>query len=299
MGDMKLGFVGLGIMGKPMAENLLAAGYSVTAYTRTTSKLDDLAEKGGAKAGSAAEAAAASDVTITMLPDSPDVELVALGEGGVLEGARPGSVYVDMSTISPAVAGKVAEAAAERGVDALDAPVSGGDRGAKEGTLSIMVGGKEEALDRVRPVLEVMGGRITYMGPPGSGQATKLCNQAICVLNILAACEGLMLGAASGLDLDRLLEAVTGGAAGSWMLSNLGPKMAARDFAPGFFVRLQQKDLRLVMETARDLNLPMPGTALVHQLFAAIEAEGGGEDGTQALVRALEKLAGRKLGAAS
>ena len=192
MDKPRVGFIGLGIMGRPMAENLLAAGFPLTAFTRTREKLSDIQGKGASVAPGPAAVAAASDVTITMLPDSPDVEAVILGPGGVLEGAREGSVIVDMSTISPAVARKVAQAAADKKVSALDAPVSGGDRGAREGTLSIMVGGDAEAVERVRGILEVLGKKITHMGLAGSGQAAKLCNQSICVLNILAVCEGLV-----------------------------------------------------------------------------------------------------------
>jgi len=242
--------------------------------------------------------ARAADVVISIVSDSPDVEQVALGPRGVIEAARPGLLYVDMSTISPRVARAVAARLAEKGTDALDAPVSGGERGAVEGTLSIMVGGKAEAFERARPIFDVLGRTVTYMGTSGKGQAAKLCNQVVCVLNILAACEGLLLASRSGLDLRRLLSAVTRGAAGSWMLENLGPKIAERDFAPGFMVGLQQKDLRLVMETAEELHLPLPGAALVNQLFRAVEAAGGGGLGTQALIQALERLAAAQVRAA-
>jgi 3-hydroxyisobutyrate dehydrogenase len=271
----------------------------LTVWNRTAAKMAPLVEAGAARAGSPAEVAAASDVVISIVSDSPDVAQVALGEGGVIESARQEMLYIDMSTISPRVAREVAARMAEQGAAMLDAPVSGGDKGAIEGTLSIMVGGPEEAFEQARPIFDVLGRAVTYMGPSGSGQATKLCNQTVCVLNILATCEGLLLAARSGLDPERLLSAITQGAAGSWMLQNLGPKIAARDFSPGFMVRLQQKDLRLVMEAAEELKLPLPGAALVNHLFRAVEAAGDGDLGTQALVTALERLAGFEVGGAS
>lgn len=292
----RIAFIGLGIMGRPMAENLLKAGHDLVVWNRTASRMSPLVEAGARAADSAADAARQAEVVISIVSDSPDVEHVALGPGGVAESARQGMLYIDMSTISPAVARRVGEALKERGAEMLDAPVSGGDRGARDGTLSIMVGGPEAALERARPIFDVLGKTVTYMGGPGLGQAAKLCNQVVCVLNILATCEGLLLASRSGLEPGRLLSAITRGAAGSWMLENLGPKMAARDFDPGFMVRLQQKDLRLVMEAADELQLPLPGTSLVRQLFRAVEASGGGELGTQALVTALEHLANAEVG---
>ena len=291
----KLGFIGLGVMGKPMATNLLKAGYPLTVWNRTRSKMDDLVKLGAAAGESPKDVAEKSDVVITIVSDSPDVEEVVLGPSGVIEGAKPGMILIDMSTISPTVTRKIAEKLAEKGVKMLDAPVSGGDIGAKQGTLSIMVGGPKEAFDECLPILEVLGKRITYMGSNGMGQSTKLCNQVICVLNIEAVCEGLMLGAKLGLDLEKLLNVVTAGAAGSWMLSNLGPKMIKRDFEPGFRISHQQKDLRLALTAAAEVNLPLPGTALVNQMFRSAEAEGLSAKGTQALIVAMEKLAGFKI----
>ena len=291
----KIGFIGLGVMGKPMAMNLLNAGYPLTVWNRTRSKMDDLLAKGASGAESPKEVAERSDVVITIVTDSPDVEEVVLGPQGAIHGAHPGLVLIDMSTISPTVAQKVAKELSGKGVKMLDAPVSGGDVGAQKGTLSIMVGGPKETFDECLPILEVLGKRITYMGSNGMGQTTKLCNQVICALNIQAVCEGLMLGAKAGLDLKRLLDVVTAGAAGSWMLSNLGPKMVEGDMRPGFKIRHQQKDLRLVLQFAAELGLPLPGTALVQQMLRAAEAEGMGEKGTQAAIVAMEKLAGRKL----
>ena len=275
-----------------MVRNLLKAGFPVTVYGRRKPVLDELAQAGAVPVSSSAEVARVSDVVITMLPDSPDVELVVTGPSGVLEGAKPGTIVIDMSTISPAVAREVAEACAAQAVDFLDAPVSGGEAGAINGTLSIMVGGQEEAFNKCLPVFQAMGKNIVHMGGSGKGQATKLCNQVICILNLQAVSEGLMLGVKSGLDMEKLLSVVSAGSAGSWMLSNLGPKMLARDFEPGFKVKLQQKDLRLALGAAEALQLPLPGTSLVHQMFSAVEASGMGEKGTQSLIIALEKLAG-------
>ncbi|MCX8171360.1 MAG: 2-hydroxy-3-oxopropionate reductase [Candidatus Bathyarchaeota archaeon] len=291
----RIGFIGLGIMGKPMAINLLKAGYPLTVWNRTRSKMDELIAMGAYGASSPKEVAARSDVVITMVADSPDVEEVILGPDGVIYGAKPGLIVIDMSTISPIVTRRISEELAKKGVRMLDAPVSGGEKGAREATLSIMVGGPRDAFEECFPIFESLGKKITYMGPSGMGQIAKLCNQVICALNIQAVCEGLMLGAKAGLDLKKLLESVSAGAASSWMLINLGPKMIERDFKPGFKIRHQQKDLRLALELAAELNLPLPGTALVHQLLRIVEAEGLGEEGTQAAIVAMEKISGRKL----
>ena len=290
----RIGFIGLGVMGKPMAKNLLAAGYSVTVWNRTRSKMDELLALGAMGADSPKEVAENSDVVITMLADSPDVEEVLLGPLGIIESAREGLTAIDMSTISPQVTRRIAEKLAQKGVKILDAPVSGGEIGAIKGTLSIMVGGPEKTFEECLPIFQVLGKKVTYMGPNGTGQTTKLCNQVICALNIQAVCEGLILGAKAGLDLEKLLEVVTAGAASSWMLSNLGPKMVKRGFEPGFRIRHQQKDLRLALTAAAELDLPLPATGLVHQIFRIAEAEGLSEKGTQALITAMEKIAGEK-----
>jgi len=291
----RIGFVGLGVMGKPMAKNLLDAGYLVTVWNRTRSRMDELLALGAKGADSPEEVAENCDIVITMLTDSPDVEEVILGSNGVIEGAGKGLIIIDMSTISPEVTRRIAGRLVEKGVRMLDAPVSGGEIGAIKATLSIMVGGPEEAFEECLPVLQALGKKITHMGPNGMGQTTKLCNQVICALNIQAVCEGLILGAKAGLDLEKLLDVITAGAAGSWMLSNLGPKMVKRDFEPGFRIRHQQKDLRLALSFAAELNLPLPTTGLVHQIFRIAEAECLSEKGTQALVTAMEKVAGWKL----
>lgn len=292
----RIGFIGLGTMGQPMVRNLLRAGFPVTVYGRRKPVVDELIGEGASSAGSPREVAEVSDIVITMLPDSPDVKEVVTGESGVLSGAKPGMIVIDMSTMSPSVTREIADAASKQGVDYLDAPVSGGEPGAVAGTLSIMVGGKPEVFEKCMPIFQALGKNIVHMGGVGMGQAAKLCNQVICVLNIEAVCEGLILGAKSGLDLEKLLSVVSNGAAASWMLSNLGPKMLARDFYPGFKVRLQQKDLRLALAAADELKLALPGMSLVHQLFNTVEAAGMGENGTQALITAIEKVAGHTLG---
>lgn len=293
---MNIGFIGLGNMGRPMARNLLSGGFAVTVYGRRKPVVDEIVSAGASAAGSPKEVAERCDVTITIVSDSPDVKSVVTGLDGILDGARPGAVVIDMSTISPAVTREIAEIAASRGVEYLDAPVSGGVSGAEAGTLSIMVGGKEEVLEKCLPVFQALGKHVHHMGGVGMGQMTKLCNQVICVLTIEAVCEGLVLGSKAGLDLEKLLSVVSAGAAGSWMLSNLGPKMLARDFEPGFRVALQQKDLRLALASADELKVPLPGTSLVNQLFRSVEAAGMGELGTQALITALEKLAEHEIG---
>jgi 3-hydroxyisobutyrate dehydrogenase len=293
MPEGSVGLIGLGIMGMPMARNLLKAGYSVVAYNRTASKAQELAEEDGATAvGTPREVAEACSTVITMVTDSPDVEAVVLGEGGAIEGIQRDAVLIDMSTISPSVTRTIAGRLKEKGAHMLDAPVSGGSWGAIEGTLSIMVGGDKTVFDRCMPVFEAMGRNIVLTGPNGAGQTTKLVNQILVVGTMNAVAEAMVFAAKSGADLETTIEAVKGGAAGSWQLQNLGPRLIKGDFAPGFMVKLQQKDLRLILETAREMNLPLPVTSLVHQLFASLEAAGLGDEGTQALVKAHERLAG-------
>ncbi len=287
---MDVGFIGLGIMGKPMALNLLKAGHRVTAYNRSAGPRSAVEQAGARIATRPADAARGADVVICIVTDSPDVEAVLTGPGGVIEGAAAGTVVVDMSTISPAVTRQVGARLAERGIRMLDAPVSGGDSGAIAGTLSIMAGGERDDLERARPVLEAMGKRIVHCGPLGSGQTVKLCNQIAVTLTNLAVCESLVFAQKNGVDPARMIEALSAGAAGSWQLSNLGPKMLRRDFAPGFKVALQRKDLRLALESAQQTAAALPGLALVSQLFAAADAAGSSEEGTQALLKALEAL---------
>ena len=293
---MKVGFIGLGIMGRPMAKNVLKAGFSVTAYNRSPGPREDLAEAGADVVPTPREAAAGADIVITNVTDSPDVEQVILGPDGAIEGAAPGTIVVDMSTISPEVTRRIGARLAERGVKMLDAPVSGGDAGAIAGTLAIMVGGDAEDVARVRPVLEAMGQRITHCGPLGAGQTVKLCNQVAITGALLGVCEALLFAQKNGVDPSTMIEAISAGAAGSWQLSNLGPKIVNRDFAPGFKVGLMRKDLRLAMENAQQQQIPLPGLALVSQLFSAAQAAGLGDEGTQALAKSLERLAGVEVG---
>ena len=290
--DKKIGFIGLGIMGNPMSMNLVKAGYDVTVWNRTASRMDELVSAGAGAAGSAAEVAAQSDVTITMLTDSPVVEEVVLGQNGAIEGAKPGSVVIDMSTISPSVTRTIAGRLKGRGVDMLDAPVSGSVPGAVGATLSIMVGGGEEVFDRCLPVFEKMGSRITHCGGNGMGQITKLANQIIGQGTMAAMCEGFVFAVKAGGDPDALLKAFTGGAANSWMVENLGPKVFEGDFAPGFMIDLAQKDLRLVQEAAAELEVPLIVTPLVSQMFRAAQRAGYGREGIQAYVKTLEALSG-------
>ena len=288
----RVGFIGLGIMGLPMAGNILKAGFPVTVWNRTASRAEPLAQAGAQVAASPREVAAQSDIIITMVTASEDVRQVTLGEDGVIHGAPRGAVVVDMSTISPQVTREIAEALQAQGIAMLDAPVSGGDVGARNATLSIMVGGDAAVVERVRPVFEAMGKKITHIGPNGAGQTCKLVNQILVVGNNMAMAEALTFATRAGVDVGRVLEAVSGGAAGSWQLSNLGPRILKRDFAPGFSIRNQQKDLRLAMEAADQMRLPLLGTSMIHSLFRVLEADGRADEGTQALVKALEKLTG-------
>ncbi len=288
----RVGFVGLGIMGKAQAANLLKAGFPLTVYNRTRSKAEELGESGAAVADTPADVARNSDITITMVSDSPDVEQVIRGEGGVIEGAASGSVVIDMSTISPQVTQDIAKVLGEKGVEMLDAPVSGGSWGAIQGTLSIMVGGNKAVFDRCMPVFEAMGKTIIYTGGNGMGQVTKLVNQIIVGGTLAAVCEGLVFGAKAEIDLDPVFEAVAGGAAGSWQLQNLGSRLLKRDFDPGFMVKLMHKDLRLITDAGREMQLPLPLTSLIHQFYHVLQNEGYGDEGTQAYVKVLEKLAG-------
>ena len=284
-------FIGLGIMGRPMCRNLIDAGYHLILYNRTASKTDEFIKIGAESTDTPAQAAEKSDIIMTMVSDTPDVEEVILGEDGVIHGAKSDSVVIDMSTISPSVTRSIANKLSEKGIDMLDAPVSGGDTGAKAGALAIMVGGKKGVFGRCRPVFDVLGKSATHVGGHGMGQTVKLCNQILVTVTNMAVCEALLFAKKSGVDPDVMIEAVKNGAAGSWQLSNLGPKMTARDFAPGFMIDLQPKDLRLALEAAREMHLHVPGTSLVHQLYASCQAVGEGREGTQALIKSLERLA--------
>lgn len=270
-------------MGGPMAGHLLSAGHSLLVHTRTRSRADDLIARGARWVDSSRQAAAEADVVYICVPDTPDVEAVILGDNGILEAARSGLIVVDHSTISPAATRKLDQALAQKGARLLDAPISGGDIGAKNATLSIMVGGDEPTFNRVRPLLEHVGKTITWCGPSGAGQLTKLVNQVLVTVTNLAVCEALTFATRNGLDPQKTLAAVSGGAAGSWQLSNLGPKMIAGDMRPGFMIKLQHKDLRLALQAAAEANLNLPALNLVSQLFERALREGRGDEGTQAL----------------
>ncbi len=291
MTETRVGLIGLGIMGKPMAKNLLKAGFPLTVYNRTRARTAELASLGAQVAESPRAVAENSDIIITIVTDTPDVRAVITGERGVIEGVQAGALVIDMSTISPQATRELAEALKAKNVQMLDAPVSGGEKGAIEGTLSIMVGGDVDALERARPVLLAMGKTITHIGPNGMGQVCKLANQIAVGLHNLSISEALIFAMKAGADPAQVLQAIQGGAAGSWAFNNLAPKILRRDFSPGFMVKLQQKDLRLVLDAADKLNLSLPGTALTHQLYQAVETRGLGNEGNHALVKALEALA--------
>ena len=292
-GSTQIGFVGLGIMGAPMALNLIKAGFSLKVYNRTDRpRVQAVVDAGAKRVVTPAAAADGSDVIITIVTDTPDAEEVILGEDGVLQNADVGATVIDMSTISPRVTRDIAATLREKGVHMLDAPVSGGDVGAQEGTLSIMVGGEQSVFDDCLPVFEAMGKYINLIGGNGAGQTTKACNQIAVSGANLAMAEALMLAAASDLDVGKVVDAISGGAAGSWQLTNLGPRILKGDFAPGFMVRLQQKDLKLVLEAANDVKLALPGVSLAHQFFNIVERLGCADEGTQALIKAYEAQAG-------
>jgi 3-hydroxyisobutyrate dehydrogenase len=288
----KVGFIGLGIMGMPMARNLMKAGFELTVFNRTAERCKPIAAEGAKVAGSPQEAAAGADATITMVTDTPDVEAVILGERGLIHSARQGSLVIDMSTISPKATKNMASRLRKRGIGLLDAPVSGGDIGAQKGTLTIMVGGEVQDFERAVPVLEAMGKTITHVGSSGSGQSTKLCNQVLVAIHLVAVSESLLLAKSSGLDLHKTLQVLTGGAANSWSLQNLGPKIVEGDHNPGFMVGLLLKDLRLVMEAAAEGELPLIGTAFAQQMFTAVSKLGCRDLGTQSVIHAFEKVAG-------
>jgi 3-hydroxyisobutyrate dehydrogenase len=296
MAQERIGFIGLGIMGRGMAANLLKAGFEVCVWNRTASRMQPLVEAGATAGDNPADVAAKSDIIITCVSDTPDVEAVILGENGLIHGAKAGSLVIDMSTISPQVTVAIAEALAEKKVFMLDAPISGGSEGAANGTLSIMVGGDAAQVERAMPAFQAMGKAITHVGGQGAGQKVKLVNQILVVGNMLAAGEALLFAQAGGLDLEKTLKAVEAGAAGSWMLSNRGPQVIKRDWRPGFMIDLQQKDVRLALQAADEMGVPLMGTSLIFHLYRTLQARGLGAEGNHALVKALEELAGFEIG---
>ena len=290
----RLGFVGLGIMGAPMARNALKAGFAVTVTNRTLDRAKPLGDAGATVMRTPREVAERSDIVITMVTSSPDVETVTFGPDGIAAGAHEGLLAIDMSTISPAATREFAtRAAANRPpFRTLDAPVSGGELGAIEARLSIMIGGDEKDVKRAMPVFEALGKTIVHIGDHGAGQACKLANQIAVALNNLGVSEALVFAKAQGIDLERTRQVIAGGAGSSWAMQNYAPKMIAGDFKPGFMVDLQQKDLRLVLDDAYGQHVSLPGTALVHALYAALQHDGGGRDGNHALLKVIERLSG-------
>jgi len=288
----RIGWIGTGVMGSSMCGHLMAGGYGVTVFSRTRSKASDLLEAGATWVDSPGAVASNSDVTFTMVGYPADVREVVLGPEGALASAPPGAILVDMSTSEPALAVEIATRAELAGVHSLDAPVSGGDVGARDATLSIMVGGPVEVFDAVRPGFEVMGSKIVRQGNHGAGQHTKMMNQVLIASNMVGVCEALLYAYRADLDLESVLASVSGGAAGSWSLSNLAPRMIANNMAPGFYVNHFVKDMGIALAEAGRAQLSLPGLALAHQLYVALQAQGGGSDGTQSLVRALASMSG-------
>ena len=287
-----IGFIGLGIMGKPMSRNLLKAGYSLVVYDVVPGPLAELVEAGAARGESARDAASKSDVIITMLPDGPDVEAAVLNPGGILDGAKSGAIIVDMSSINPTVSQKVAAACAAKGVEFLDAPVSGGEPKAIDATLAIMVGGKQEVFDKVLPILQKLGSSVTLTGPVGAGNVTKLANQIMVACNIAAMGEALVLATRAGLDPEVVFNAVKGGLAGSTVLNAKAPMVIGRNFKPGFRIRLHQKDLRNALLAAESMKVSLPMTASVQQILMALMNDGKGDLDHSAIVTFIEGMAG-------
>ena len=287
-----IGWVGTGVMGVSMCGHVLDAGYPVTVTTRTRSKAEDLIARGATWAGTPAEVAAASDISFAIVGNPQDVREVFLGPDGLLSGASACNVLVDMTTSEPTLAVEIAKTCSGRDVAAIDAPVSGGDIGARNGTLSIMIGGDREAVERVRPIFETMGKTIVRQGGPGAGQHTKAVNQILIATAMIGLSEALLYGQQAGLDLDTVMESVSGGAAGSWSLSNYGPRILGGDFEPGFFVDHFVKDMGIALREAAAMRLPAPGLAMAHELYVSLQAQGLGRKGTQSLILALAGLAG-------
>lgn len=291
-GTTRIGWIGTGVMGSSMCGHLLDAGFSATVFTRSPEKAQALLDRGAAWVDSAKAVAEQSDVIFSIVGFPADVRSVLLSDEGALAGAASGSVLVDMTTSQPTLAMEIYEAAKAKGVHSVDAPVSGGDIGAKNGTLSIMIGGDAEVVQALQPCWDAMGKTIVHQGPAGSGQHTKMVNQILIATGMIGVCEALLYGHKAGLDLETVLQSVSSGAAGSWSLSNLGPRIIANNFDPGFFVEHFIKDMGIALEESARLGLAMPGLALGRQLYAAVQAQGHGRDGTHALQLALASLSG-------
>lgn len=289
-GSARIGWIGTGVMGSSMCAHLMAAGCPAVVFNRTASKAEPLVAKGARLARSPKEVAAESDVVFTIVGFPSDVREVVLGPEGALAGARPGVILADMTTSDPSLAVEIHQSANAKGVHSVDAPVSGGDVGAREARLSIMVGGDADAVEALMPLFRLMGKTIVHQGPPGSGQHTKMVNQILIASNMIGVCEALLYAFKAGLDLNQVLASVSGGAAGSWSLSNLAPRMIASRFEPGFFVEHFLKDMAIALAEAKRMQLALPGLALAEQLYRAVQAQGHGRDGTQALLLALANL---------
>lgn len=287
----KIGFIGLGIMGQHMATHLIDAGYTLAVYDVNPERIAALTVKGANAAAHCADVAKGADVIISMVPDSPDVEKVALGENGIIESARKGQIYIDMSTIAPDTAIKVAKALSEKGVRCLDAPVSGGETGAKNAALSIMVGGDQDLYDEMLPIFEKMGKTITLCGTNGAGQTVKACNQIQVAMNFIGMAEAFVLGAKAGVDPAIILKVLSGGYAQNRVMDVRGPKVIKGEFEPGFKSKFHYKDLNIIMETARNLGVPLPATAVAHELFTAMIASGRGDLDHSAVINIIEDLA--------
>lgn len=291
-GSTRIGWIGTGVMGRSMAGHLLAKGYSVTVYNRSRDKAQDLIDRGANWAATPKEVAAKSDVVFAIVGFPKDVREVFLGKDGALAGAKEGTVLVDMTTSEPSLAKEIYQAAKAKGVYSVDAPVSGGDIGAREARLSIMIGGDKDVVDALQPCWETLGKTIIYQGEAGAGQHTKVVNQTLIATMMIGVCEGLLYAYKAGLDLNTVLQSVAPGAAGSWSLSNLGPRIIANNFDPGFYVEHFIKDMGIALDEANRMGLSLPGLALAKQLYVALKAQGHGRDGTQALMLALAELSG-------
>ena len=289
---MKIGWIGTGVMGKSMAGHLQDAGHTLFVFNRTKSKAEQLLEKGATWCNSPADVAANAEMVFTIVGFPNDVEETFLGEHGILSVDGPCRIVVDMTTSEPGLARKIACAAAEKGISSLDAPVSGGDIGAKNATLAIMVGGEKKTFDKVKPLFDLMGKNIAYMGEAGAGQHTKMCNQTLIAGTMIGVCESLLYAAKVGLNQQAVIDIIGQGAAGSWSINNLGPRIVQGNYDPGFFVEHFIKDMGIALKEAAAMNLSLPGLALVHQLYLAVQAQGHGRAGTQALMFALKTLNG-------
>jgi 3-hydroxyisobutyrate dehydrogenase len=286
----RIGWIGTGVMGRSMCGHLLSAGYKVTLFTRTKLKAAELMDRGAAWAATPRDVAAASDVVISIVGFPHDVRQVLIGDNGALAGSKPGNILVDMTTSEPSLAVEVAKQAVKREVQSIDAPVSGGDVGARNATLSIMIGGDADTVSRLEPIWKTMGSKWVYQGGPGAGQHTKMVNQVLIATTMIGVCEALLYGYKAGLNLEKVLESVASGAAGSWSLSNYGPRIMAGNFDPGFFVAHFIKDMGIALSEARRMGLALPGLALAEQLYQAVAAQGHGQKGTHSLMLALAQL---------